>query len=267
MIHKQLILLIFSQTIVSTISDISYKIKFDSELLKRNTMQQKTVRVTILATLAIVIIGGIIFFARSKNNSKQADMAYINSVFPLAPTYGKKDAPNSIVLFEDLACPWCEELHNGNYKKLYNDYVKTGKAKVRIVAVQINDKQKATTAAYCLAQQKPEYFQQYTDYIYNKVLYTNFEKHPTEALVDFFMHPTEVLSNGKLTLKGLDLKKLNQCIQKPNMQKIGSSYTTIFDNFVRMYQWNNGSLGTPMLIVNGQLVNWADYEKIKQLIK
>ncbi len=227
-------------------------------------MQQKTVRVAILATIAIAIIGAILFFAHNKHKTNNADVGYITKSFPLAPTLGNKNAANSIILFEDLACPWCKKLHNGNYKILVNDYVKTSKAKTKIVIVELHDfTHQAIITSYCLAQQNKDYFQKYTDYIYNKVDVGDFETNPPP----FFQHPTQVLTNGQLTLKGLDMKKLNQCIAKPNMQKMGTSYFGIFRNLVNIYQWNNGQVATPVLIVNGVLVNPLDYEKIKQQMK
>ena len=226
-------------------------------------MQQKVIKISIIIIAAALLITAAILLFSKKSTPIAADTDLIYDSFPLAPTEGNANAKNSILIMEDLNCPFCQDFHKTNYAKLVNDYVKPGKAKIKVVIVKLHPKTpKAITLAYCLAKQNPDYYQSFTHYIY-----TTFEaENPTPAHLAFFANPLSAITSNQLTLKGLDQKKLTACIAQDNMKAVADAYTKKATNLAKMYQWTESGLSTPLLIINGKPYNWNNYNLIKQAL-
>jgi protein-disulfide isomerase len=234
-------------------------------------MQQKTIKTIILSTIAVAAIATILLFIFSPNKPTKAD-PNIADLFSYSPTIGNKDAKNSIILFEDLDCPHCQEFHNGIYQKLMRDYINTKKAKIKLVVVPVVTKNPPVTVAYCLAEQSPQFFQKYIDFVYTDIDSLQSSKK------DFYTNPMQIFTTTnnqtqkaldkqttipKLSLPGLNLSKLQSCIQKPYMQKIGTTYASHLNSLTRANKWGKVA-GTPTLIINGQHIrDFTDYKNIQ----
>lgn len=129
--------------------------------------------------IAGVLIAGTIFYTGS-NRSAQGDLAQGAPNPPDAgrkvevtiantdPSIGNKDAPVTIIAFEDFECPFCERFSQQTLPLIIDEFVKTGQ--VRLVWKDFplsihSNAQKAHEAARCAWEQ--DKFWEYHDALFN----------------------------------------------------------------------------------------------------
>jgi len=160
----------------------------------------------------------------------QAPSAPVNVSVDDDPFRGEKDAPVTIVAFEDFQCPFCGRLNTDTVPKLIEQYIKTGKLRYvfRDYPLPFHQfAQKAHEAGEC-ADDQGKFWEMH------KELYANMSALDVPNLKTYA---------GKI---GLNQSKFDQCLDsgkhKDEVQKDyteGSSY---------------GVSGTPTLYVNGRQV-------------
>lgn len=191
--------------------------------------------------IAGVLIAGTIFYTGS-NRSAQGDLAQGAANPPDAgrkvevtiadtdPSIGNKDAPVTIIAFEDFECPFCERFSQQTLPLIIDKFVKTGQ--VRLVwkdfPLSIHSRaQEAHEAARCAWEQ--DKFWEYHDAIYSNQnnLGTNDLKRYAKTL-------------------GLNESQFSSCLDS-------GKYTTLIREKVSEGT-SVGVSGTPSFLINGRLV-------------
>ena len=160
------------------------------------------------------------------------------------PVLGNKDAPITIVSFEDYQCPFCGRAFQQTFPSIKKDYIDTGKVKYvfRDYPLPFHpNAEPAAEAANCANEQ--EKFWEYHD-----GLYKNQENLGTE----FYMKLAGDLK--------LDTAKFKQCIDSQKYkQKIQDDFN---------YGSQVGVSGTPTFFINGiMLVGAQPYQAFQQVIE
>ena len=160
------------------------------------------------------------------------------------PVLGNKDAPVTIVSFEDYQCPYCGRAFQQTFPLLKKDYVDTGKVKMvfRDYPLPFHpNAEPAAEASECAHEQGK--FWEFHDGLFN-----NQESLGTE----FYMKLAGDLK--------LDTAKFKQCIES------GKYKQEVQDDF--SYGSQVGVSGTPTFFVNGiMLVGAQPYQAFQQVIE
>lgn len=168
------------------------------------------------------------------------------------PTMGKKDAPVTIVLYEDMQCPFCKRFETNTLPKIVENYVKTGKVRLvwkdfPIPQLDHNWAEPAAAAAECVYRQDAQAFWPVKDKIFknqDSLTQSNVEsKIKTWAAAEGVSKSAvqSCLDNGN------PMKEVNEDKQE------GSSI---------------GASGTPTVFVNGQkIVGAQPYSQFKSAIE
>lgn len=156
---------------------------------------------------------------------------------------GSATAPITIIEFSDYQCPFCGRFYNDAFKKINEQYIKTGKAKLvyRDFPLEFHQfAQKAAEASEC-AHEQGKFWE------YNEKLFENQQSLDIDSLKRY----AQDLS--------LDSGKFNSCLDSGKMA-----------NEVKK-DANDGAKagvsGTPTFFVNGvQLVGAQPFEAFEQII-
>ena len=203
---------------------------------------------------AALIVGGAVFYKGRGNDgsSKTAGAVAQASSAPIAaqpqaaapqapstpvnvsvdddPSLGKKDAPVTIVAFEDFQCPFCGRLNTDVVPQLIEKYVKTGKARYvyRDYPLPFHQfAQKSHEAGEC-ADEQGKFWEMH------KELYAN------QNALDV---PNLKTYAGKI---GLNQSKFDQCLDSGGYkEEVAKDYA---DGSAA------GVSGTPTLFINGRIV-------------
>ncbi|MBI2208645.1 DsbA family protein [Candidatus Woesearchaeota archaeon] len=159
------------------------------------------------------------------------------------PVLGDKNAPVTIVSFEDYQCPFCGRAFQQTFPLIKKDYIDTGKVKYVYRDFPLSfhpEAQPAAEAAEC-ADEQGKYWE-YHDGI--------FENQATMGR-DLYLNLAKELN--------LDVNKFTQCIDT------GKYRQEVQDDFA--YGSQVGVSGTPTFFINGiQLVGAQPYQAFKQVI-
>jgi len=159
------------------------------------------------------------------------------------PFVGKKDAPVTIVAFEDYQCPFCQRAFQQTFPLIKKDYIDTGKVKYVLRDFPLSfhpNAEPAAQASEC-ADEQGKFWE------YHDKLYENQQTLGTELYLK--------LAND---LK-LDAAKFKQCIESG---KYKEEVQKDLD-----YGQSIGVSGTPSFFINGiRLVGAQPYEAFKQAI-
>lgn len=196
------------------------------------------IKALMLATLAVVLC---IFGTAAVYQS-------VRSVTPVVmqttgfPSMGKDSAPVEVVLIEDFQCKNCRAFSQKIIPKIQSEYVKSGKVRFTLVPVSfLAGSQAIANATLEVYQQNPSQF-----FVYLK---------------DILTHDGDVKSHDLIRLarrlKGIDLAKLQSCIEK------GCHNQELEKNL----NWARGIMGdqfrTPALYVNGAPGSTYSFEAIQ----
>ena len=159
------------------------------------------------------------------------------------PVLGKKNAPVTIVSFEDYQCPFCKRAFDQTFPQLKKEYIDTGKVKYVYRDFPLSFHQEAQPAAEateCADEQGK--FWEYHDAIFDN-----------QAALGRDLY---------LKLAGdlkLDVNKFTQCFDSGKYkQEVQADFN---------YGSQIGVSGTPTFFINGaKLVGAQPYEAFKQLI-
>ncbi len=156
---------------------------------------------------------------------------------------GDKNAPVTIIEWSDFECPFCERFYSQSFKKIDEQYIKTGKVKFVYRDYPLGfhpNAQKAAEAAECAGEQGK--FYEMHDLL--------FEKGVSGGIASFKQYAADLK---------LDTNKFNDCLDSGKMAQEVSKDTQD-GNAV-------GVSGTPGFVINGQSVSGAQpFEVFKQII-
>jgi protein-disulfide isomerase len=171
-----------------------------------------------------------------------ADMISIQN----RPLRGTTDAKVTIVNFDDLECPYCARMHQqlfpatlDRYKGLIKFYYKD------YPLVEIHPwAMHAAVNANCLADQSPEAYWKFVDYVHShgdEITGTAHDAQQASKTLD-------KLTREEGQRSGLDLAKLDACVAKQDEATVRAS----------MKQGDSlGVSGTPTLFINGERISGA----------
>ncbi|MCB1827806.1 MAG: DsbA family protein [Coxiellaceae bacterium] len=167
------------------------------------------------------------------------------------PTMGNLDAKVHIVAFEDLKCHNCMRFSVSLFPTIKKKYIDTGKAKYTMINVAfINGSMPAANAARCLYKQNKKFFFPFIESIY--------ENQPPESENWATIPKLIGFANN---IKGVDKKKLSQCIYK-------SPYTNFINkNLQQAMKIMGGVVATPTVYINGHKVQPLTIKRIDQMMK
>lgn len=161
------------------------------------------------------------------------------------------DAPIRMIAFEDLKCANCKRYSTELYPKIKKNYIDTKKASyTQITLAFLPGSMPAGNAALCLYHQKPEYFFDFVNNIY--------EHQPNEALD--WATPSTLMSFAA-GIQGVDMELFHSCMQ-------GGVYNSTLDaNFALASQVMSEYVETPTLFINGHKVAILDMASIEAAMK
>ena len=162
------------------------------------------------------------------------------------PLRGAPDAKVTVVNFDDLECPYCARMHSqlfpatlDHYKGLIKFYYKD------YPLVEIHPwAMHASVNANCLAEQSPEAYWKFVDYVHSHGEEVSGTAHDAAAA----KKTLDKLAHDEGQRSGLDLTKLDACVAKQDDTAVRAS----------MKQGDGlGVSGTPTLFINGERISGA----------
>ena len=163
-----------------------------------------------------------------------------------SPMWGEKDAPVTMILFDDFQCPFCKRLH-GTYKKIKKEF--GGKVRIFYIQRPLKFHPNAPAAAWAtIAAQKQGKFWEMYDKLFNEQ-----KKWSRDKEIDKYLEKA-----GKEI--GLDIAKFKKVYADPATKAIVDSDGKLADKLkVR---------GTPGTFVNGRFIGGAyPFESFKAVIE
>ncbi len=162
------------------------------------------------------------------------------------PYLGKKDAPVTIVVFDDFECPYCARFETGAWPSIKKNYIDTGKVKFVYMNFPLGfhkNAQKAAEASECAFK-----FDSTKFWKYKETLFKNQQALDVKSLKKYAKD------------LGFDSTKFDACLDNNDMKteveadfKAGTGY---------------GVSGTPAFFVNGQLLEGAlPFSSFKSVIE
>lgn len=210
-----------------------------------NNRSIRNIMIAIVVIAVIIILCLIYIPSKSKAPLPQAVTIDIKD----QPMMGDKNAKLNIIAFEDLKCSNCMRYNVNVFPKIYDTYVKPGKANYTMITVAfIPGSMPAANASRCIYAQNPTAYWDFVESIY--------KNQPPEdqnwATIPYLMS----VASG---LKGLDTKKLSQCL-------VQSPYSSLIQNNLAILKNSmKPPVGTPTLFINGIKVEPLTWERFQQI--
>ena len=212
-------------------------------------MSKRAIRNSMIVVAIVAVIVILLAIYLPSHSSKTLPQAVkINTANQ--PTLGDKDAKLHIVAFEDLKCSNCMRFNKNIFPKIYDQYIKTGKAKYTVITLAfIPGSIPAANAAHCVYAQNHAAFFAYVKYIYN---HQPPETQNWATIPNLMLFATHV--------KGVNQDQLAQCLVK-------SPYTQQFtDNLNILKGIMKPPVGTPTMYVNGVKVDPLTWKQFQHVI-
>lgn len=213
-------------------------------------MSKRAIRnsMIVIAIVAVIVILLAIYLPGSSHKALPKAVT-INTANQ--PTLGDKNAKLHIVAFEDLKCSNCMRYNKTIFPKIYDQYIKTGKAKYTVITLAfIPGSAPAGNAAHCVYAQNHDAFFAYVKYIYD---HQPPETQNWATIPNLMLFATHV--------KGINQDKLAQCLVK-------SPYTQqLTDNLDLLKSIMKPPVGTPTMYINGVKVDPLTWEQFQRVAK
>ena len=167
------------------------------------------------------------------------------------PVLGNKDAKVTIVEFSDFQCPFCERYFTDTSQKVYDTYIKTGKAKLYYRHFPLKEihpnAQLAAEASEC-ANEQGQFWNYHNMLFQNQATWSNLaDTDVTDSFVDL------------ATQVGLDTTQFRSCLDN-------HKYTKAVDDDSAAGSEAQVD-GTPTFFINGnRLVGAVPFSEFQQLI-
>ncbi len=181
-----------------------------------------------LAGLAVIVLVVVGMVSRAGERLKTAQVA--QEVGATGKVLGDPNAPVEVWDFSDFHCPHCRTFATGTARRLIEEYVKPGKARLVYKHFIVLQSYQAANASECAAEQGQ--FWAYHDYL--------FQKQETDAPFT----PDELKRYARDL--GLDTDAFDRCVDSGKYMNVVLKET----NEGRRL----GVRGTPTIFVNGQLI-------------
>src|SRR3990167_6172779 len=200
-------------------------------------MQKKQGARLVIATLVAVLVAGTATWL-FKHHSTTPPATRIPTAGQ--PTEGHANAPVSVVAFEYLKCQNCKNYSVGLFPTLQKKYIEPGKIRYTLIPLAfIPGSIPAANAALCLYDQKPAYFFQFVEYVYQNQPDESIDWATTPTLLHFAAEATPTANLKQLATCMIELRFASQL--KANLALAGRIMKE--------------GVMTPVVFVNGQQVH------------
>lgn len=164
-----------------------------------------------------------------------------------APVFGDESAPVTIVEYADFKCPYCQVYYNQVEKRLFDEYVKTGKAKyIYANFAFLGDESKQAGNASKCAQEQGKFWE------YHELL---FESQAGEDRAD--LSESKLVSLGRMA--GVEISKFTSCVKEGRYLSVVEEET--------LAGRRSGVTGTPTVFINGTMIVGAqDYTAFSSVV-
>ena len=223
------------------------KRKHEEEKEKKMAKRKAYAGYGLVAVLAIGLIGvvGAQLIQGNGGGSTSAGEIDISD----DPVVGNESATVTIVEYGDYQCPVCGQFHNTVYQRLKEDYIDTGKAKFvwkDFPLSQIHPwANQAARGMECVQRQDVEAYSNVKDQLFQN-----------QDSLDTSNVRSQIISWAED--EGVEGSDIRSCLNSGNPQ---SEVQKDYREGV-----NDGVQGTPTVFVNGQRVNWQDYNAVSNVI-
>ena len=120
--------------------------------------------VAILVVVSVVVAGG--GDSGTTTTSGASSSALFAGIPQSGTELGSKSAPVTFIQFEDLQCPICRSYQEDGFSGIVQDYVRTGKVRLRFAGVAFLGQDSEKALAYALAAGKQGKLWQYVAALY-----------------------------------------------------------------------------------------------------
>lgn len=212
----------------------------------------------------LLVVGFFVFFDSSSsdknndNNEKTEIIKFEKNPDPNVLVIGNPDAEITIVEYADFKCPECGDFHQNTGKKLREEYINTGKAKIifRPFPVYSQDGARALIGSYCAQEQ--DKFVEYHDAIFDYMWVNHFEKRDFQKAIDTVL--IDQVMKPLLTEIDMSFDAYTNCLKSEKYEK---AYLDAIDLAAP-----DEIQGTPSFIINNQkIVGSQPYNIFKTVIE
>jgi protein-disulfide isomerase len=202
---------------------------------------KKLVYLVVLLTLAFFVY--ILFFDSDSSTKEEPDTPEVKTNFSEL-IIGNPEAPVTIIEYADYKCPECGKHHADVGKRIIEEYVDTGFAKVvfRPFPVYSQDGAKALLGSYCAQDQGK--FVEYHDAIFEYMWVNHFAEGDYQKAIDTVL--TDDVMSGINSSIGIEESSFQSCLADVNTN---NAYLKDIELAAP-----DDIQGTPTFIINGQKV-------------
>jgi protein-disulfide isomerase len=223
-----------------------------SEVISQKSEEQKQIESTLnliygsVAILVVLVIVLLLFFLNINKPSSSVGVQQANNTIDnnnvgqitvttgSLPPLGSPDAPVTMIVFDDYQCPFCAKLYNNVEKKIREEYVSKGKAKLYVRDLplqQLHDKAFDVAIAARCANEQGKFWE-----MHDRI----FERQSEWSLLPLSSALEKI--KGYATELGLDVIKFSDCVKT---RKYENAVNADFNDFVTKY----GSPATPTVLI------------------
>ena len=200
--------------------------------------------------LIVIAIGALIATLLLRGSNDKAVVAAANPIDASIPqnsnVLGDPNAKVTLTEWGDFQCPFCKKFAEGDQQQLIADYVKTGKIKYEFKNFPFIGAESTTAAeaAACAADQNKFW-------IMHDTIYANQGAENSGAL-------SASRLEKMASIPGLDMTKYKSCMAN-NTHKDDVAKTKAEAQAIPIQS-------TPSFVLNGQVVQWSNYNDLKAAI-
>lgn len=199
--------------------------------------------------IAVIAVGALIWGTRGDSDLPglhAADAAALEGIPTDGRVIGDPNAPVHLIEYGDYQCPACATFHTSYFPLLLSDYISTGKVQFEFRDLAFLGPDSVTTAEAAACSIEQNGFWPYHQ--------TLFDNHYGENLGN--LSKSRLLKMAELS--GLDKDQISSCL------KDGATAADV--QSMHQEATNLGITSTPSFVLNGEVVQWAGWDALKQSI-
>lgn len=222
---------------------------------KRDQQRRMMLWGGIALAAAVIAVVALILLNQEEESEPPAEIAYEN--IPSEGRFlGEADAPVDFVVYSDFQCPFCKQFDDEDLPKVIQNFVESGQVRVEWRPMPIisnmaghelespeNESVQASEAAMCAADQGQ--FWPYSEALF-----------AAQGAENSGVYNDEMLKQTAADLN-LDTEAFNDCLDS------GEKQDEVLE--IRQDGTDRGVSGTPMFLINDQLVSYTaeGYDKLE----
>ena len=206
-------------------------------------------RVLILTIILVLVAAAAFIFIQKKRHA--ANLPPHREIDISGQPTLNKDAKIQIVAFEDLKCSNCKRYNVELYPEIKKQYLDTGKASYTTITLAfIPGSIPAANAALCAAEQKTEFYFDFTDYIFHNQPSEMLNWATSETLLEFAGH-----------VEGINKEALKSCMSSDRYNSRISLNMKIAQTAMPEV------VATPAIFINGYQLEQLNMDAVNKLVK